>query len=62
MYGGFIQTALSQVFDLRKKPGERLVSAKALSESGNNVYEDLLDEKLYNVVTTNYVERIYSPR
>ena len=55
--GRFLQVSgFKIIYDVRKKPGHRLVSAKAVCRKcKDNEYEDIEDETEYNVVTSNYV-------
>ena len=55
--GRFLQVSGFKLkFDVNKKPGARLVSARAICENcGGDGYEDVDDKHVYNIVTSNYV-------
>merc|ERR1712150_318188 len=55
--GRFLQVSGARlVYDVTRRPGQRLVSAKIrCEECKEKTFEDLLDDKVYNVVTSNYV-------
>ena len=55
--GRFLQmSGFKVIYDVTKKPGARVVSARAVCDNcGGDGYEDLEDETEYNVVTSNYV-------
>ena len=55
--GVFLQmSGFHVVFDVRKEVGDRLVSAKAVcDECDDDMYEDLDDDEVYNLVASNYV-------
>ena len=55
--GVFLQVSgFHMVFDVRKDVGDRVVSVKVICDDcDDNVYEDLDDDKTYNIVSSNYV-------
>eukprot|EP00092_Neocalanus_flemingeri_P075469 GFUD01093483.1.p1 GENE.GFUD01093483.1~~GFUD01093483.1.p1 ORF type:complete len:581 (+),score=153.54 GFUD01093483.1:319-2061(+) len=54
--GRFLQVSGFKLkFNLNKKPGARLESVRAICDKCSDGFEDVADETVYNVVTSNYV-------